>query len=218
MSTLAASPRLVKGALIGVDVFNPLASVIVFQYNPETLTRSLQPQAAGESGSSRAEPLRLAGPPVETLRLEVEIDATDQLERADAVAGALGIFPQLSALEMLLYPKSAVVIANTVLLATGTIEVVPPEAPLTLFIYGPKRVLPVRVADFSITEEAHDPNLNPIRAKVALGLRVLSYSDFPVLHPGTALFLAHQVVKETMAVVGSVSNLAAAGTGNVKLF
>lgn len=220
MTALTSSPRLVKGAIIGIDIFNPLASVIVFQYNPETLTRSLQPQAAGGEGggNARAEPLRLAGPPVETLRLQVEIDATDQLERADGTARSLGIFPQLSALEMLLYPKTALVIANTVLLAIGTLEIVPPEAPLTLFIYGPKRVLPVRVAEFSITEEAHDPNLNPIRAKVELGLRVLSYSDFPVLHPGYALFLAHQAVKETMAVIGSVGNIAAAGAGNVKLF
>lgn len=210
MTALSSAPRVAKGAIVGVDAFNPLASVIVFQYNPDTLTRSLQPQTAGgESSNARAEPLRLAGPPVETLRLDVEIDATDQLERGDALAVGAGILPQLSALEMLLYPKSAVVIANTVLLATGTIEVVPPEAPFTLFVYGPKRVLPVRVADFSITEEAHDPSLNPIRAKVTLGLRVLSYSDFPVLHPGYALFLAHQVVKEALAVVGSVSGAGA---------
>ncbi len=83
MSGLTSSPRLVKGAIVGVDIFNPLASVVVFQYNPETLTRSLQPQGAGESGSARAEPLRLGGPPVETLRLEVDIDATDQLERGE---------------------------------------------------------------------------------------------------------------------------------------
>jgi hypothetical protein len=213
VTALSTAPRVAKGAIVGIDVFNPLASLIVFQYNPETLTRSLQPQTAGgESGSSRAEPLRLAGPPVETLRLDVEIDATDQLERGDGLATGAGILPQLSALEMLLYPKSAVVIANTVLLAAGTIEIVPPEAPFTLFVYGPKRVLPVRVTDFSITEEAHDPALNPIRAKVSLGLRVLSYSDFPVLHPGYALFLAHQVVKEALAVVGSVSGASAAAS------
>jgi hypothetical protein len=213
VTALSTAPRVAKGAIVGIDVFNPLASLIVFQYNPETLTRSLQPQTAGgESGSARAEPLRLAGPPVETLRLDVEIDATDQLERGDGIATSAGILPQLSALEMLLYPKSAVVIANTVLLATGTIEIVPPEAPFTLFVYGPKRVLPVRVTDFSITEEAHDPTLNPIRAKVSLGLRVLSYSDFPVLHPGYALFLAHQVVKEALAVVGSVSGASAAAS------
>jgi hypothetical protein len=191
--------------------------VIVFQYNPESLNRTLQPQSSGaeSGGSHRAEPLRLSGPPVESLRLEVEIDATDQLESDDGVAGRLGIFPQLSALEMLLYPKLTSVIANTVLLAAGTIEIVPPEAPLTLFIYGPKRVLPVRISEFSIHEEAHDPNLNPIRAKVDLGLRVLSSNDFPVLHPGYALFLAHQAVKETMAVVGSVSNLNSAGNSKL---
>ena len=95
-------------------------------------------------------------------------------------------------------------IANTALLALGTIEIIPPVAPLTLFIWGPKRVLPVRLTEFSITEEAYDPTLNPIRAKVSLGLRVLSYSDLPLTHPGYSLFLAHQVVKEAMATIGSV--------------
>ena len=70
---------------------------------------------------------------------------------------------------------------------------------MTLFVWGPKRALPVKLNEFSITEEAHDMHLNPIRAKVSLGLRVLSYSDLPLTHPGYALFLAHQVTKEAMA-------------------
>jgi hypothetical protein len=216
MTTFPGSPRLSKGAIVGIDLFNPLASVIVFQYNPETLTRSLQAQAAGGEGG-RSEALRLKGPPVETIKLDIEIDATDQLERADGVATSMGIYPQLSALEMLLYPKSAVTIANTVLLATGTIEVIPPEAPFTLFIWGPKRVLPVRLTSFSITEEMHDPTLNPIHAKVSLELRVLSTSDFSVTHPGYALFLAHQIVKEAMAVVGSAGNLGGVAGGSISL-
>jgi hypothetical protein len=210
MTTFPGSPRLQKGAIVGIDIFNPLASVIIFQYNPDTLTRTLEAQTtSGESG--RSEALRLKGAPVETIKLDVEIDATDQLEKADPIATGMGIFPQLSALEMLLYPKSALVIANTILMAVGTIEVIPPEAPFTLFIWGPKRVLPVRLTSFTITEEAHDPGLNPIRAKVSLELRVLSYSDFSVTHPGYAVFLAHQVVKETMAVIGSVGNIASTG-------
>jgi hypothetical protein len=210
MTTFPGSPRVQKGAIVGIDIFNPLASVIIFQYNPDTLTRTLQAQTTtGETG--RSEALRLKGAPVETIKLDVEIDATDQLEKADPVATGMGIFPQLSALEMLLYPKSSLVIANTVLMAVGTIEVIPPEAPFTLFIWGPKRVLPVRLSGFTITEEAHDPGLNPIRAKVSLDLRVLSYSDFSVTHPGYALFLAHQVIKETMAVIGSVGNIASTG-------
>jgi len=217
MTTFPNSPRLLKGALVAIDPVNPVASVIVFQYNPDTLTRTLQAQGAGEGGD-RSEALRLKGAPIENIRVEVEIDATDQLETTNSITVQHGIYPQLSALEMLIYPKSALVIANTALLALGTIEVVPPEAPFTLFIWGPKRVLPVRVSDFSITEEAYDVNLNPVRAKVALGLRVLSYNDLPLTHPGYYTFLAHQVIKEAMAVIGSVNNLSAVGGGAVKLF
>lgn len=217
MTTFPGSPRLTKGAIVGIDPSNPLASVIIFQYNPTSLTRRLEAQTAGEEGA-RSEVLRLGGPPAETITInELEIDACDQLEKAQAVAAGMGISPQLSALEMLLYPKSALVIANTALLAAGTIEVVPPEAPFTLFVWGAKRVLPVRLTEFTITEEAHDPNLNPIRATVNLSMRVLTYNDFPVRHPGYALFLAHQVVKEAMAVVGSVSDMGAAAGGNINI-
>ena len=210
MTTFPNSPRLMKGAIVGIDIFNPVSSVILFQYNPETLTRTLQAQSSGEGGNS-SEALRLRGAPQESITLDIEIDATDHLEKGENNATSMGIYPQLSALEMLIYPKSSLVIANTVLLAAGTIEIIPPMAPLTLFIWGPKRVLPVRLTSFRITEDAYDINLNPIRAKVSLGLSVLNYNDLPVTHPGYHLFLAHQVVKETMATIGSVNDLAAAG-------
>jgi len=217
MTSFPNSPRLIKGAIVGVDPFNPLASVVVFQYNPDTMTRTLQVQAAGDNGG-QSEAMRLKGAPIETVKLDVEIDATDQLERAETNAASMGIHPQLAALEMLTYPKTAQVIANTVLLATGTIEIIPPTGPLILFIWGLKRVVPVRLTEFSITEEAFDEDLNPIRARVSLGLRVLSYNDLPLLHPGHALFLVHQGVKEIMATIGSVNNLGAVAGANVKLF
>jgi len=217
MSSFPGSPRLLKGAIIGVDPFNPLASVVVFQYNPDKLTRTLQVQAAGDGGGF-SEALRLKGAPIETIKVDVEIDATDQLETADSNATSLGIFPQLSALEMLVYPKSALVIANSVLLALGTIEVIPPTGPLVLFAWGLKRVLPVRLTEFSITEDAYDVNLNPIRAQVSLGLRVLSYNDVPLVHPAYTLFLTHQVVKEVMATIASFNNAKGAIGGDVKLF
>jgi hypothetical protein len=207
---------LLKGALVGVDLLRPVPSVIAFQYNPETLTRSLKARAMGGEGA-KSEAMRLTGAPEETIKLDVEIDATDHLEEGESTSTKNGIYPQLSALEMLIYPGSAVVIANSVLLATGTIEVIPPVAPFTLFIWGPKRVLPVRLTDFSITEEAHDVRLNPIRAKVSLGLRVLSYNDLPLTHPGYALFLAHQVTKEVMATLGSVNDLSAVAGGDIQL-
>lgn len=204
----ARSPRVQQGAIIGLDPFNPVASVIMFQYNPETMTRTLTARASGGEGDP-AEALRLKGPPEESIDLSVEIDATDQLEAVQFPATALGISPTLASLEMLLYPKSALVIANAVLTAAGIIEIIPPEAPLTLFIWGPSRVLPVRLTRLTIHEEAYDPKLNPIRAKVDLGLKVLSYHDLGLLSAGGALFMAHQVVKEVMATIGGVGTIGA---------
>ena len=213
MSSFPNSPRLLKAAIVGIDLFNPLASIIVLQYNPESLTRTIQPQTIGNEEGARTDVLRLTGAPIETIRLDAELDATDQLEQSDPIATALGIYPQLSALEMLVYPKSIKVIIDTALMAVGTTEIVPPMAPFTVLIWGIKRVVPVRVADFSITEEAYDVNLNPIRAKVSLGFRVLSYNDFSITHPGYYLFLAHQVVKETMALINTANEAAAVEIG-----
>ena len=217
MSTFPGSPRVLKGAIIGLDLFNPVASVIVFQYNPDTITRTLKAQGTGDEGA-RSEALRVKGAPIENIKFDAEIDATDQLEVADGLTTSLGIYPQLSALEMLLYPKSIQVIANTILLAASTLELIPPVAPMTLLIMGIKRVLPVRLSEFTITEEAHDVNLNPIRARASLGLRVLSYNDLLISNPAYYIFLAHQIVKETMATIGSVGNIGAVAGGNVKLF
>jgi len=216
MTSFPNSPRLQKGAIIGLDPFNPLASVIVFQYNPDTMTRTIAAQTTG-GNADRGEALRLKGPPQETIKLDVEIDATEQLERGDGIAGSLGVYPALASLEMLLYPKSALVIANEVLLNIGVIEVIPPEAPLTLFIWGVNRILPVRLTELSITEEAYDPNLNPIRAKVSLSLRVLNYHDLGLLSVGGTLFMAHQIAKEVMATIGSVGNIAGSVSASVSI-
>ncbi len=217
MTTLSRSPKLTKGAIVGFDMFNPVASVIIFQYNPSRLSRQVQARMAG-SDASPQETLRLAGAPQETITLnEVMLDATDQLEQSDPIAASMGVYPQLSALEILLYPKSAAVIANTALMLAGTIEIVQPAAPFTLFIWGLKRVLPVRLSGFSITEEQFDPDLNPITAKLNLTLNVLSTNDFSVTHPGYYTFLTHQVIKETMAVIGSVNNTAAVAGGDVSI-
>lgn len=216
MTTFPGSPRLLKGALVTLALPNPIPTVIPFQYNPETLSRSLEIKAGGGEGD-RSEVLRLTGAPVESIKLDVELDATDRLAEGDESAVNLGIHPQLAALELLAYPQTGVVIANTILMALGTIEIIPPDAPFTLFIWGAKRVLPVRLSELSITEEAYDVNLNPIRAKVSLGLRVLTYNDLPLSHPGYGLFLAHQVVKEALAIVARANNLDAVLGGNARL-
>jgi hypothetical protein len=197
-----------KGAIVGIDPFNPVASINIFQYNPHTLTRTITPQI--NSSGSHGETLRLAGPPKESIRLEIDIDATDRLETGEATAAVTGIHPQLAALEMLVYPKTLSIITNSTLMAAGLLEVVPPEMPLTLFIWGPARVVPVKITSFSIAETAYDHLLNPILATVSLSLDVLNTSNFAVTHPGFALAMVHQVAKEALAVVGSVGNVATA--------
>jgi hypothetical protein len=215
MTEFPGSPRLQKGAIVGYDANNPVASVIIFQYNPQKLTRSLTAKTTGTE-DSKTEVTRLTGAPDETIDLDIEIDATDQLEKAEPTAVSMGVYPQLSALEMLLYPKSTTMIKNTALMLSGTMEIISPEAPFVLFIWGVKRVLPVHLTKFTITEEAFDTMLNPTVAKVSLTLQVLNYNYFSVTHPGYYAFLAHQVIKETMAVLGSVNNISAAG-GNINL-
>lgn len=210
MTTFPRSPRVLKGAIVAIDRLNPIASVIVFQYNPETVTRSIYGNLGSKTGE-RTEALRIEGAPSETISMKVEIDATDQLEKADPLAVSLGIYPQLSALEMILYPKSVHIIKMTIKAQGGHKEFKPPEAPLTIFVAGPKRAVPVRITSLSITETAFDPNLNPIQAEVDLDLQVLTYDDFPPKHVGYALFLTHQVIKETMASLGSLKSLGSVG-------
>ena len=84
MSTFPGSPKVVKGGIVLIDPeTSALRRVIVLQYNPDTLNRTLQVQGAGGEGGDRLEALRLKGPPIETIKLDAEIDAADQLELPD---------------------------------------------------------------------------------------------------------------------------------------
>ncbi|WP_413264453.1 hypothetical protein [Floridanema flaviceps] len=195
---------------------NQLVSTIAFQYNPDTIGRTLNPQMSNQAGA-KAEALYIKGAPSETIKLDIELDATDELEKGDKTAIELGIYPQLSALEILVYPESNQIAFNMSQAKNGTIAIVMPEAPLTLLIWGNKRVLPVQLTDYNINEEAYDVNLNPIRAKVSLSLRVLNYSDLP-WDRGAKLFLAHHKGKERMAKKGRTISLSAVTSVNSNRF
>ena len=195
------SPRLLKGGLVQIDPeTSKVLRVIALQFNPDSVSRSVQVQATGDTGN-RSEALRLKGAGVETIKLEVDIDALDYLDdpegNPDAVS--LGIHPQLAVLEALVHPRADDLQANDALANAGVLEVLPLEAPLTLFVWSKQRVVPVRVTDLSVTEEAFDVALNPIRAKVSLGLRVLSVDDLGFKHRGGTLFMAYLRNKESLA-------------------
>jgi hypothetical protein len=215
MTSFPGSPQLLKSGIVLVDPDSGQpVQTIVLQYNPDTLTRTLQAQGIGPEPGDRLEALRLKAPPIESIKLEAEIDATDQMERGDATVAQLGIFPQLAALETIVYPSSRQLQANDTQSGMGTLEIAPSEAPLALFVWSLQRVLPVRITDFSITEEAFDPNLNPIRAKISLGMRVLTVNDVGFAHRGGSLFMTYLQQKEQLAITGTQG--ASASTLGVK--
>lgn len=203
MTTSPNSPLLVKGGLVRMDpLTGRVLGVIALQYNPDSITRQFQPQAMGGEGEGgRAEALRLRAPAVETIRLEAELDATDRLERPETNAATAqhGLAPELAALERLVHPAARQLRDNDALLDRGELEIVPMEQPLTLLVWSRHRVVPVRITELSVTEEAFDPRLNPIRAKVTLGCRVLSVDDLGFAHRGGAVFMAHLDARERLA-------------------
>src|SRR5216683_4279742 len=218
MSTFPGSPRLLKGGIVLLDsTSGAVQRIITLQYNPDTLTRSLQVQAVDQASKNRSQALRLIGPPVETFKLDAEIDATDQLEFPDQnpTAAQAGIYPQLAALETIIYPSSSQLLSNNSLAQSGVLEIAPMESPLTLFVWSKNRVVPVRITDFSVTEEAFDAKLNPIRAKVSLGMRVLSIDDLGFDEKGGNLFMVYQQQKERLSALSPGGTFRDLGIGGI---
>lgn len=201
MTPFSNSPHLFKGALVPLKPSGAPDRAIVFQYNPDTLTRTLTARMLGGE-ADKGDVLRFKGPPEESIKLDVEIDAADQLEKAEAKVVSMGLHPALAALEALLYPDSQQILDNDKLLSAGNKEIIPPEAPLTLLVWGPNRILPVKIGSLSITEEAFDPDLNPIRAKVSLDLKVLSYQELGLKSVGGSIYMSYQKAKEALARSG----------------
>jgi hypothetical protein len=210
------SPWLLKGALIqfSAPMLIPIPNIIIFQYNPETMTRTLSPwlpqvremKSSYDSGSNafvlekaalseeQINHLRQPYDPDESFSLTLELDAADALEHPllHPVAVIAGVADRIAAIEMLCYPPAADKAAGGLLnvsvsVSVGAggvdasagaetkIDVVPRrEVPLVLFFWGPGRIVPVRIVNFSIEEQQYSPLLYPIRAKVTLGLKVIT--------------------------------------------
>src|SRR5271170_6195336 len=219
MSGSPISPRLVKGGIVTLDPeTSVIQSVIALQYNPDSLSRTLQIQATpGGQDGVRVDALRLRGPAVETIKIEAELDATDQLEFPTQYPTAVqyGLHPQLAQLEMLINPTVETLMSDDSMANAGTLEIIPLEQPLTLFVWSKSRVVPVRLTDFSVTEEAFDTSLNPIRAKVSLGMRVLNVDDLGFDHPGGHIFMSYLTNKESLASRATNAAITVLGLGGL---
>lgn len=212
-TTYPNSPQVTKAALLTMGGGDPVPRLIVLQYNPEQLTRSLTP-VYEKIGDTPTGTDLLAGPPQETISLQARISAIDQLQAGNPVAAQYGIHPQLATLELMLFPSSAAITADVAQMALGMLEVVPPETPLTVFVWGSRRVLPVQLTAYNVVETMHDPDLNPIDAEVSIDMKVLTYQDFTPTQSGFYLYLANLAQREAMAALGG----AASGTSLVSSF
>jgi hypothetical protein len=210
-------PRTIKGGLVLIDpATSAVRRIIILQYNPESLSRSLAPQTVGESGG-HASATRYKGPPVETIQIEAEVDATDRLEQPGHFGSgeALTVLPILSALEGILYPNSSQLSANERLAQSGTLNIIPLESALVLFVWSKNRIIPVRLTNLSVVEEAFDTQLNPIRARVHIEMRVLSVSDLGFGHKGGTLYMVYQQKKEELAQMLENGNFNMLGIGGI---
>ena len=206
VSGFPGTPKTLRGGLVRIDpATHSLLDVVVFQYNPDTLTRTLQPRAIGGEPGDRLEVLRLTGPPHETIKFDAEIDATNQLETpadsASRSAVAQGLLPALAVLERLVTPPASELIATDTLFDAGAFEVSPMQAPLVLLVWGVKRVVPVVVSSLTFTEESFDTRLRPIRVKATVECKVLTSSDLPLQHVGGGLYLAYRQAAEQLAAM-----------------
>jgi hypothetical protein len=198
--------NLLRGGIVLLDpTTSAVTRTIVLQYNPDSLSRSFKVQQSGEG--DHLEVMRLKGPPVETIKIDAELDAADQAnDRSNP-----GVYSQIAALETIIYPPSRQLQAAAQQALSGILEIMPAVMPLTLFIWSRTRVLPVRLTEMSVTEEAFDSSLNPLRAKVSLGMRVLTTDDMDYGTKGASLYLIYQQQKERLARGRSTGDLSAFG-------
>lgn len=212
-SDFPRSPKVLKGALVVFETKAPIpTNLIVFQYNPEAMTRGLVVVNAEPDPTKNAGDTKPLAPPIETFQMSVELDAADQLENSNPLALATGLHPTLAALELLLYPPSTMLVLNKALSLFGSAMISPANAPLVLLVWGLPRILPVRITSVAITEQAFDQLLNPIQAKVQLGMRSLSVPELQQAGtPFDTLGLVNHIAKEVLAranIVNSAEQIA----------
>jgi hypothetical protein len=173
-------PRLLSGGLVvyaGDPIPTSPTNVIAFQYNPDTVSRTLQPRGTQPDPRGNAGDTQHLTLPEETFGLTIELEATDQLEIADSDTMRYGLHPSLLALELLLYPGSGALTKEFDLERQGSATVAPGTTPMVLMVWSASRVTPVRLTSLHVTEQAFDTNLNPIRASVEISMRSLTVRE-----------------------------------------
>jgi hypothetical protein len=214
-----------RGALVeyGSDVLGPIPNIVVFQFNPEQITRTLN-MPRDVSGADEPENARLteahtmSGPPTESFSISAHFSAMDDLGEGGAVSAVprlFGVGPQIAALEKMAYPTAGLLsgaigaaidaIGSALGASSSASAPVPREdAPRILFIWGPARVLPVQIRSMSITEQQYDALLNPVQAQVEIGLAIATIPDSSTDVIGKGALTYTNTLKEAQALLNLV--------------
>jgi hypothetical protein len=205
---------LLKGALVQLyeDVVGvALPNIVLFQYNPTKVSHTItpwNPQEVDQTQRGAQAPMVQPFDPKETFQLELELDATDDLEAAHPIAISAGVGDRLAAFKKLTYPSQGLfgdLVRNaTALAGGGTCKVERPTVPIVLFVWGPGRILPVRVTSFSVEETLHSPTLHPLHATISLGLEVLTPDTF-----GCRMTLSQKIASATYSYTRIVDDILA---------
>jgi hypothetical protein len=217
------SPRLVRGALVQLveDIIGVTPNIIPFQYNPETVTRKLTPWnpfEVDQTGRGQIAPTAQPFDPKEAISLEIHFDAADQLEDDDPLAAQIGVADRIAAIEKLLFPSQGLLgdLLNAAASLLGAEQ--PPQrptVPVALLVWGPGRILPVRVTDYSIDETMFLPSLQPLMAKITISLEVLTPDVFrcesgPAIELAVAAYNFFRLQQSTLALEYNARNAAQA--------
>ena len=205
-----------KGAFInlGAGLLGALPNIVVFQFNPDRVTRtpSLVHPPPRMDGAGKRPASTQPDEPSQTISFSLRIDATDQLAQSNPIAAASGILPTLSAIELLMVPKSSLSIDLSSLSGSKSKphQHPPQKLPAVLFFWRPFRILPISITTLSITETEYDLLLNPIRAEVSVSLHVLTPSQLNDATLAIGAYKYSQGVKEVMAAL-NLANAAQLG-------
>jgi len=222
----------VKGALAAFTptFLVPLPNVTVFQFNPESMTHSWSqpdrtPETGAKSGAGSSNPLAVAGMPGESFSFTAIFDANQEIEDSvpysSQLADVSGVYTRLAALEMLLYPTGGNAMSKLLGQTSAALgfaqsktktkrQVPSSTVPVVLFVWGPYRVVPVRVTGLTIVEKLYDSTLNPTHAEVQVSLRVLTPAELSSARDTDKLArLATVAYTYTLGVrqVGAVANV-----------
>jgi hypothetical protein len=214
------SPKFQRGALVQLptSLTFPIPVIIPFQYNPATLRRTIHPYnppQLDDSGRSILAPSSQPADPQQEISMEIELDASDELDQDDTLAGQFGVAHRIAAIESLLFVGENLLSALLSLIPGVPTGAMRSSVPIVFFVWGIGRILPVRITSYSIEEQLFLTSLFPSQAKIQLSMQVLTSSMFGtsdniVISLAKGAYDLHRVEQQLLTTLNTANAVASA--------